>query len=255
MAKLVSWNVNGIRAGVKKGFIEKVNDMGADVICLQETKAQDEQVLQALEELKGYHIFPYSAEKKGYSGTAILTKTKPLSIINGLGIPEHDDQGRLIVAEYENYFLATTYVPNSGAGLVRLDYRIEWDKALLAHLNKLNETKPVIMCGDLNVCHRDIDIARPKPNYNKSPGYMQVEIDGLDNYTQAGFRDSFRELHPDEVKYSWWSMRGGARSKNIGWRLDYFLVSEQLMPHVKQADIWTEVEGSDHCPVILELDV
>lgn len=253
MAKLVSWNVNGIRAGVKKGFVEKVNDMDADVICLQETKAQDDQVLEALEELSGYHIYPYSAEKKGYSGTAILTKKEPLNITKGLGIEAHDDQGRLIVAEFESYYLATTYVPNSGNGLVRLSYRTEWDKALLDHLKELEKKKPVIICGDFNVCHKDIDIARPAANYNKSPGYMQEEIDGLDNYIEAGFRDSFRQLHPDEVKYSWWSMRAGARQKNIGWRLDYFLVSETLLPHVKQADIWTHIEGSDHCPVILEI--
>ncbi|MBD80015.1 MAG: exodeoxyribonuclease III [Crocinitomicaceae bacterium] len=251
--KLVSWNVNGIRAGVKKGFVEKVNDMGADVICLQETKAQDDQVIEALVELEGYHVLPYSAVKKGYSGTAILTRKKPISITYGMGIPEHDDQGRLIIAEYEDFYLGTTYVPNSGNGLVRLDYRITWDTALLKHLKKLEEKKPVIICGDFNVCHREIDIARPKANYNKSAGYMQVEIDGMDNYTNAGFKDSFREFHPDEVKYSWWSLRGGARSKNVGWRLDYFLVSESIMNRVKQADIWTQIEGSDHCPVILEL--
>ena len=182
-----------------------------------------------------------------------MSKSKPLKITNGLGIKEHDDQGRLITAEYNDFYLATTYVPNSGNGLVRLDYRIEWDKALLKHLKNLEKTKPVIICGDFNVCHRDIDIARPKPNYNKSPGYMQVEIDGLDNYINAGFIDSFRTLHPNEVKYSWWSMRAGARGKNIGWRLDYFLVSEVLMARVEQADIWTQVEGSDHCPVILEV--
>ncbi|MCB0482117.1 MAG: exodeoxyribonuclease III [Flavobacteriales bacterium] len=253
MAKLVSWNVNGIRAGVKKGFIEKVDNMNADVICLQETKAQDQQVIEALEDLSSFHIFPYSAEKKGYSGTAILTKEKPLSVAQGLGVSEHDDQGRLIVAEYKNYYLATTYVPNSGNGLVRLDYRVRWDKALLAYLKELEKKKPVVICGDFNVCHKDIDIARPAANYNKSPGYMQVEIDGMDNYIENGFVDTFRTLHPHEVKYSWWSMRAGARSKNIGWRLDYFLVSEKLMPQVKQADIWTHIEGSDHCPVILEL--
>jgi exodeoxyribonuclease-3 len=253
MKKLVSWNVNGIRAGVKKGFVEKVGDMDADVVCVQETKAQDDQVVEALSELNGYHIFPYSAEKKGYAGTAILSKTEPLSVKKGLGIPEHDNQGRLIVAEYDDYYLATTYVPNSGNGLVRLDYRVEWDKALLSHLKELENHKPVVICGDFNVCHRDIDIARPKQNYNKSPGYMQVEIDGMDNYLNSGLVDTFRKLHPDEVKYSWWSMRAGARAKNIGWRLDYFLISESLLPEVKQADIWTHIEGSDHCPVILEM--
>lgn len=251
--KLVSWNVNGIRAGVKKGFIEKVNDMDADVICIQETKAQDDQVLEALADLEGYHIYVNSAERKGYSGTAILTKEKPLAVINDMNIAEHDTEGRLIVVEFEGYYVATTYVPNSGRGLVRLDYRETWDRDLLIYLQKLEEKKPVIICGDFNVCHKEIDIARPKANYNKSPGYTQREIDGMDHFTEAGFIDSFRHLHPDEVKYSWWSARGGAREKNIGWRLDYFLVSASIMDQVKQADIWTPVMGSDHCPVILEI--
>jgi len=254
MAKLVSWNVNGIRAGVKKGFIDKVNDMGADVICLQETKAQDDQVIEALLELNGYEILVSSAVKKGYSGTAILTKEKPISVTYGLDIPLHDKEGRLIIAEYSNYYLATTYVPNSKGDLSRLDERVEWDKALLSHLKELEKTKPVIICGDFNVCHKDIDLARPKPNYNKSAGYTQREIDGMDNFTNNGLIDSFRALHPDEVKYSWWSMRGGAKANNVGWRLDYFLVSKSLMDNVKQADVWTNIEGSDHCPVILEID-
>lgn len=254
MTKIVSWNVNGIRAGVKKGFIDKVNDMSADIICLQETKAQDDQVLEALNDLTGYEIIVSSAEKKGYSGTAILTKEKPITVSYGLNIPHHDNEGRLIVAEYSNFYLATTYVPNSKGDLSRLDERVEWDKALLAHLKKLEKTKPVIICGDFNVCHKDIDLARPKANYNKSAGYTQREIDGMDNFTSNGFLDSFRLLHPNEIKYSWWSMRGGARQNNVGWRLDYFLVSKSLMDNVKQADIWTNIEGSDHCPVILEID-
>lgn len=253
--KLISWNVNGVRASVKKGLIEKIYDMDGDVLCLQETKAQDDQVMEALQELEGYQILPYSAERKGYSGTAIISKTEPHSVQFGLGIEEHDNEGRLITAEYDDFFLCTTYVPNSGNGLVRLDYRVEWDKALLKHLKQLEKKKPVIICGDFNVCHRDIDLARPKQNYNKSAGYMQKEIDGLDNYINAGLVDTFRNLHPEEVKYSWWSMRAGARGKNIGWRLDYFLVSESYMNNIKQADIWTQVEGSDHCPVILELAV
>ena len=254
MAKLVSWNVNGIRAGVKKGFVEKVNDMGADILCLQETKAQDEQVIEALVNLTGYHIIPHSAQRKGYSGTAILSKEKPLNISFGLGIEKHDNEGRLIIAEYTSYFLATVYVPNSKGDLSRLDERVDWDANLLAHLKKLEKRKPVVICGDFNVCHKDIDLARPKSNYNKSAGYTQREIDGMDNFTNAGLIDSFRYLHPNEVKYSWWSMRAGARGKNIGWRLDYFLVSESLMPKVKQADIWDHIEGSDHCPVILEIE-
>ena len=252
--KLVSWNVTGIRAGVKQGFVEKVMDMSADIICLQETKAQDDQVKEALEELKGYHLVSNSAIKKGYSGTAILSKEKPLDIIKDLNHSTHDGEGRLIFAEFENYFVGTTYVPNSKAGLARLDERVDWDKELLKVMKGLEKKKPVVLCGDFNVCHKEIDIARPVANYDKSPGYTQREIDGMDNFTKSGFVDTFRALHPDEVKYSWWSMRGGARAKNIGWRLDYFLVSERLMPKVNQADIWTHIEGSDHCPVIVEIE-
>lgn len=252
--KLVSWNVNGIRAGVKKGFVEKVHDMDADVICIQETKAQDDQVAEALAELNGYHLYSNSAEKKGYSGTAILTKQEPKGVRFDLGIPKHDTEGRLIFLEFENYFVGTTYVPNSKGDLSRLDERTEWDAEVLKYLQQLEKKKPVIISGDFNVCHKDIDLDRPAANYNKSAGYTQKEIDGMDNYTKAGFIDSFRALHPNEVKYSWWSMRGGARAKNIGWRLDYFLVSEGIMPKVKHADIWTQIEGSDHCPVILEIE-
>ena len=228
--------------------------MDADVICLQETKAQDDQVEEALEELKGYHVFSNSAVKKGYSGTAIISKEQPISVSSDLGIELHDQEGRLLVAEFPSYYLATTYVPNSKAGLARIDERVDWDKELLSYLKELEKKKPVVICGDFNVCHKAIDLARPKANYDKSPGYTQKEIDGMDNFTESGFVDTFRILHPDEIKYSWWSMRGGARAKNIGWRLDYFLASESLMPKVKQADIWTHIDGSDHCPVILEIE-
>lgn len=252
--KIVSWNVNGIRAGVKKGFVEKVMDMDADIVCLQETKAQDDQVIEALAELSGYEIIVNSAIKKGYSGTAILSKKEPLSVIKDMNHEIHDGEGRVIFAEYENYFIGTTYVPNSKGDLSRLDERVDWDKTLLAKMKTLEKNKPVVICGDFNVCHKDIDLARPTANYNKSAGYTQKEIDGMNNFTNNGFVDTFRALHPEEIKYSWWSMRGGARAKNIGWRLDYFLVSESLMDQVKQADIWTHIEGSDHCPVILELN-
>lgn len=251
--KLISWNVNGIRAAVKKDFVSKVYEMQPDVLCLQETKAQDDQVVEALAELEGYEIFSNSAERKGYSGTAILTKKSPLQVKNDMGVADHDTEGRLIAVEFDDYYLVTTYVPNSGQGLVRLDYRTTWDTDLLNYLKQLENSKPVVICGDMNVCHKEIDIARPKANYNKSAGYTQKEIDGMDNYVGAGFKDTFRELHPDEVKYSWWSLRGGARDKNIGWRLDYFLVSEPLMDKVASADIWNDVHGSDHCPVILEM--
>lgn len=252
--KLISWNVNGIRAVVKKDFLSEVEKMNPDVLCLQETKAQDDQVTEALEDLKGYHIYSNSAERKGYSGTAILSKEQPISVQSDLGIEEHDQEGRVLTAEFENFYLVNTYVPNSGQQLVRLDYRETWDEALRNHLIKLEAKKPVMLCGDLNVAHQEIDIARPKSNYNKSAGYTQREIDGLTAHLEAGYVDSWRVQHPEEVKYSWWSYRMGARKKNIGWRLDYFLVSEKLMPNVQETFILNDVMGSDHCPVGLEID-
>ena len=251
--KLISWNVNGIRAVVKKDFINQVSEMEPDVLCLQETKAQDDQVKEALADLSGYYIYSNSAERKGYSGTAILSKKEPIGVTYDLGVKDHDQEGRVITAEFENFFLVNTYVPNSGQKLVRLDYRGTWDEALRNHLVKLEEKKPVMLCGDLNVAHQPIDIARPDSNYNKSAGYTQQEIDGLTAHLNAGYVDSWRENHPDEVKYSWWSYRMGARKKNIGWRLDYFLVSKSLFPEVKETFILSNVMGSDHCPVGLEL--
>lgn len=251
--RLVSWNVNGVRAVMKKGFLEAVEGFDTDVLCLQETKAQDDQVQEALNELKGYHLYSNSAEKKGYSGTAILSRQEPLSVQYDMGIEAHDQEGRVIAAEFEKFILVTVYTPNSGSELKRLSYRQQWDKDFLAYLKKLEETKPIVVCGDLNVAHKDIDLARPKPNYNKSAGYMQEEIDGMDNYVKAELLDTFRHLNPEEVKYSWWSYRAGARAKNVGWRIDYFLTSESLASELAQADILTEVMGSDHCPVMLEL--
>lgn len=251
--KLISFNVNGIRATVKKGLFESIEQMNPDVLCLQETKANDEQVREALFGLEGYHIYSYSAEKPGYSGTAILTKKEPLSVKNGLGIAEHDTQGRAITAEYDDFFLVNTYVPNSGQGLVRLGYRATWDDAMLKHLKKLEKTKPVIWCGDLNVAHKPIDLANPKSNYNKTAGYTQQEIDGMDKVHAAGFIDSFRHQFPDTVKYSWWSMRMNSRERNIGWRIDYFMVSPSILPRIKEAFILNEVHGSDHCPVGITL--
>lgn len=253
--KFISWNVNGIRAVMKKDFMTSFESMNADVLCLQETKAQDEQVLEAIKEIQGYHIYSHSAVKKGYSGTAIISKSKPLSVQYGLGIEEHDQEGRVICAEFTDYFLVTVYTPNSGSELKRLDYRQEWDKAFLTYLKDLEKRKPVVVCGDLNVAHNDIDLARPKPNYNKSAGYMQEEIDGIENLIKAGFIDSFRHMHPEAVKYSWWSYRAGARAKNIGWRIDYFLCSESLTANILQADILNDVLGSDHCPVSLTLSI
>lgn len=250
--KIVSFNVNGIRAILKKDFLADVHRLNADVICLQETKAQDDQVAEALAVLEGYHIYSNSAERKGYSGTAILTKEKPLSISYDMGIEEHDKEGRVIAAEYNDFFLVTVYTPNSGSELLRLSYRQDWDKHFLTYLKELEKKKPVVVCGDLNVAHKDIDLARPKENYNKAAGFMQEEIDGMDAYTSNGFVDTFRVLHPDGIKYSWFSYRGGARERNVGWRIDYFLVSEALLPRVNSADIHNEIYGSDHCPVSVE---
>jgi len=251
--RLVSWNVNGIRAAMKKDFPASLKDMKTDVLCLQETKAQDDQVVEALEVIDGYHIYKNSAVKKGYSGTAILSKKEPLAVSYDIGIEEHDQEGRVIAAEFEDYFLITVYTPNSGSELKRLSYRQKWDADFLAYIKKLEKQKPVIVCGDLNVAHKDIDLARPKPNYNKSAGYMQEEIDGMDNIIGADFIDTFRYKKPEEVKYSWWSYRAGARANNVGWRIDYFLTSPTLSDKIKSADILNDVMGSDHCPVLLDL--
>lgn len=251
--KLISFNVNGIRATVKKGLFASIEKMNPDVLCLQETKANDAQVREALFGLEGYEIFSYSAERPGYSGTAILTKTSPLSVVYGLGIEEHDNQGRCITAEFEDFFLVNTYVPNSGQELVRLDYRTSWDMALLSHLKTLERSKPVIWCGDMNVAHKPIDLANPKSNYNKTAGYTQREIDGMDAVHAAGFIDTFRHMYPEQVKYSWWSARFNSRAKNVGWRIDYFMISPSLLPRLKDAFILNEIEGSDHCPVGIDI--
>jgi exodeoxyribonuclease-3 len=251
--RVVSWNVNGIRAAMKKGFAESLESMKVDVLCLQETKAQDDQVLEALADIKGYGVHTNSAEKKGYSGTAILSKQEPLSIRNDIGVEAHDQEGRVIAMELDSCFLVTVYTPNSGNELRRLNYRQQWDADFLAYVKTLEQEKPVVLCGDLNVAHTDIDLARPKPNYNKSPGYTQAEIDGLDNLISSGFVDTFRHKNPDQIKYSWWSYRAGARQNNVGWRIDYFLVSRTLTPHIENADILNQIMGSDHCPVLLDL--
>ena len=253
--RFVSWNVNGIRAVMKKDFTAQLEDMETDVLCLQETKAQDEQVIETLASIEGYHLYTNSAEKKGYSGTAILSKEKALAVHYDMDIAEHDQEGRVIALEYEDYFLVTVYTPNSGSELKRLEYRQQWDADFLAHLQRLEQQKPVVVCGDLNVAHKDIDLARPKPNYNKSAGYTQKEIDGLDNLVAGGFIDTFRYQNPEQVKYSWWSYRAGARAKNVGWRIDYFLVSDGLQGKILYTDILNEVMGSDHCPVLLDIKV
>lgn len=252
--KIISWNVNGIRAVAKKDFFKDFKKMDADILCLQETKAQNDQVAETLEPIEGYHIFSNSAIKKGYSGTAIISKTKPLNVSSDMGIAEHDTEGRVLCAEYDKFFVVDVYVPNSGSDLKRLDYRQDWDQAFFNYLKNLEKSKPVIVCGDFNVAHKAIDLARPKPNYNKSAGYMQEEIDGMDRFTEGGFIDSFRHFHPEETdKYSWWSYRAGARGKNVGWRIDYFLVSEAFIPQIDSAYILNDVMGSDHCPIGINL--
>ncbi len=252
--KIVSWNVNGIRAIIKKDFQRNIEALAPDIFCLQETKAPLEEAKSALEIFTDYESFVnFSKARKGYSGTAIITKHKPISVAHDLGIEEHDQEGRVNTAEFENFFLVNVYTPNSGAGLKRLDYRQEWDKAFLHYLKKLENQKPVILCGDLNVAHQEIDIARPKENYNKSAGYTQQEIDGFQAFLDHGFVDTFRAHNPEEVKYSYWNYMFNARARNVGWRIDYFLVSQSLMSDVSKAEIHNEHHGSDHCPISITL--
>lgn len=254
--KLISWNVNGIRAVAQKNFFSDLERMAPDILCIQETKAQDDQVAETLDSIKNFHIYSNSAEKKGYSGTAIMSKTKPLSIKNDIGIELHDNEGRVLCLEYDSFYLVNVYVPNSGSDLKRLDYRQQWDLDFMNYLKNLEKLKPVIVCGDFNVAHQPIDLTHPKANYNKYAGYMQVEIDGMNRYTQNGLVDSFRHFYPDKKEaYSWWSYRAGAREKNVGWRIDYFLVSKPFISSVKSAFILNEILGSDHCPVGIELNI
>ena len=248
--KLISWNVNGLRACMTKGFMDAFESLNADIFCLQETKLSEGQL--ALE-LPGYHQYWNYAEKKGYSGTAIFTKEEPLSAAYGIGISEHDHEGRVIILEYEKFYFVTVYTPNSQDGLKRLDYRMEWEKAFLAYLKKLEEKKPVIFCGDLNVAHQEIDLKNPKTN-RKNAGFTDEERARFSELLKEGFVDTFRYFYPEETGiYSWWSYRFHAREKNAGWRIDYFLVSEVLKDELKDAKIHTEIFGSDHCPVELEI--
>ncbi len=252
--RFVSWNVNGIRAIIKKDFIQDIKALNPDFLCLQEIKAQPEEARTVLSILDGYQVFTNSSkEKKGYSGTAIITKKSPLQVTFDLGLPEHDQEGRVIIAEFDSFFLVTVYTPNSGEDLKRLDYRAEWDKIFLDHITSLQAKKPVILCGDLNVAHQDIDIARGKANYNKTSGYTQTEIDGITSLLGSGMIDTYRVLHPEEVKYSWWNYKFLARERNVGWRIDYFLISESLKANLAGAEIHNEYFGSDHCPVSLDL--
>lgn len=253
--KIISWNINGVRAITKKDFFEDISKINPDILCLQETKAQDIEVEKALTEMTEYHQYYNSANRKGYSGVALLSKTEPISVTYDMGVEEHDLEGRVLCAEFEEFYLVNTYVPNSGAKLVRLDYRKTWDDDFRLYLKNLQKTKPVILCGDLNVAHQAIDLKNDKANYNKTAGYTQVEIDGMDKLLNVGLVDSFRYFHPEEAAYTFWSYRFKSRERNTGWRLDYFLVSNSFMEKVKSNEILSEYYGSDHCPIQLELNL
>ena len=249
--KFVSWNVNGLRAVAGKGFADIFSGFDADFVCLQETKLQEGQIDM---EFLGYQSYWNYAEKKGYSGTAVYTRHTPLSVRYGFGIPEHDTEGRVITLEYGSFFLVCAYVPNSQDGLRRLDYRMQWEDALRAHLTALDKTKPVIYCGDLNVAHEEIDLKNPVTNHLNA-GFSDEERAKFTELLAAGFTDSWRYQHPEEVKYSWWSYRMNARERNAGWRIDYFVVSNRLAEKIVATDIRNDIFGSDHCPVELELAV
>ena len=250
--KLISWNVNGLRAAVTKGFMESFNELDADIFCLQETKLQPDQISL---ELPGYEQYWNSAVKKGYSGTAVFTRIKPLSVTNGIGIEEHDQEGRVITAEYENFYLVCCYTPNSQRELARLAYRMEWEVAFREYLLALDAKKPVILCGDLNVAHQEIDLKNPKTN-RKNAGFSDEEREKMTELLAAGFTDTFRYLYPDAVDaYSWWSYMGKARERNVGWRIDYFLVSNSIADKIQEAKIHADIFGSDHCPVELVIDL
>ena len=250
--KLISWNVNGLRAAVTKGFMESFNELDADVFCLQETKLQPDQISL---ELPGYEQYWNSAVKKGYSGTAVFTRIKPLSVTNGIGIEEHDQEGRVITAEYENFYLVCCYTPNSQRELARLEYRMTWEDAFRNYLLELDKKKPVILCGDLNVAHQEIDLKNPKTN-RKNAGFSDEERAKMTELLESGFTDTFRHLYPDAIEeYSWWSYMGKARERNTGWRIDYFITSKRLDDKIQEAKIHQQIFGSDHCPVELVIDL
>ena len=249
--KFISWNVNGLRACVGKDFSQSFESLNADFFCLQETKMQAGQLeLQ----FPGYTSYWNYAEKKGYSGTAIYTRKEPLVVTYGIGIDEHDHEGRVITLEYDKFFLVTVYTPNSQEELRRLDYRMTWEDAFQAYLHQLDAKKPVIVCGDMNVAHQEIDLKNPKTN-RRSAGFTDEERSKMTQLLNNGFTDTFRTLHPEQITYSYWSYRFRAREKNAGWRIDYFLVSDRLKPQLKGASIHTEIYGSDHCPVELDIDI
>ena len=248
--KLISWNVNGIRACLNKGFSEFFKEINADIFCIQETKCQPEQI-----ELKyeGYISYWNSAEKKGYSGTAIFTKKQPINVTYGIGIEEHDKEGRIITLEFDDFYLVTNYTPNAKRELERLHYRMVWEDEIRKYLLELNTKKPVIMCGDLNVAHEEIDLKNPKTNKGNA-GFTNEERGKMTELLNSGFIDSYRYLYPEKTEYSWWSYMGRAREKNVGWRIDYFIVSNDFKEKIKNATIYTEILGSDHCPVGLEIE-
>ena len=250
--RLISWNVNGLRACVQKGFLDIFHQLNADCFCLQETKLQPDQIDLTLD---GYQQFWYSAEKKGYSGTALFTKESPISVQNGIGVPELDNEGRVITAEYPAFYLVTCYTPNAQRGLARLDHRMRWDEAFRSHLMELDKTKPVIICGDLNVAHQEIDLKNPGSNRGNA-GFSDEERASFTKLLDSGFTDTFRHLHPDATGcYTWWSYMFKAREKNVGWRIDYFLVSNRIADKITATPIFNDILGSDHCPVGLEIDL
>lgn len=249
--RLVTWNVNGLRACLGKGFLDFFQRVDADVVCLQETKLQPDQI--ALE-LPGYRLFWNSAEKKGYSGTAVFTRVEPLSVTCGIGLDAHDHEGRVITAEFDGFFLVCCYTPNAQNELARIDYRMQWEDDFRAYLLALDAQKPVILCGDLNVAHQEMDLKNPKTN-RMNAGFTDQERAKMTQLLEAGFTDSFRALHPDKVQYSWWSYRFRAREKDAGWRIDYFIVSNRIADKITAAEIHNEIFGSDHCPVELQIDL
>ena len=249
--KLISWNVNGLRAVMNKNFMEVFRTLDADCFCLQETKLQEGQIDFDPE---GYYSYWNYADKKGYSGTAIFTKVKPISVTRGMGIDEHDHEGRVLTLEFKDFYLTDVYVPNSQDELKRLDYRMRWEDAFRNYQKELEKTKPVVFCGDLNVAHQEIDIKNPKTNH-RNPGYTEEERGHLSKVSESGFVDTFRYLYPETVTYSWWSYRFKARERNTGWRIDYFICSESLKDKIRDAKIHTDIMGSDHCPVELDLEI
>lgn len=250
--KLISWNVNGLRACVKKGFLDYFNKVNADIFCVQETKLQAGQIDL---ELDGYDQYWNYAVKKGYSGTAIFSKIKPIAASYGIGIEEHDQEGRVITLEYEKFYLVTVYTPNSQRELARLEYRMRWEEDFKEYLNKLNKDKPIILCGDLNVAHKEMDLKNPKTN-TKNAGFTEEERNKMTLLLEDGYIDTFRYFYPNkEDAYTWWSYMRKARERNAGWRIDYFIVSEELKNYIKDAKIHSEILGSDHCPVVLETDI